>query len=273
MSKATVKYLLSEQGRKDSLLKGGNGKKIQELQVDATPEIIEMSTVDSQGNINLQIGCSGDHCSYSIIVDVELKENAFGEYRIEDTKKTVEFDSVQSIEELLKWNKERIENLKERREDFKAQMEELNWQYFMEKTKREEEKKKKDAEEKRLRKEKEEKREIEKANWIEQFGSDHLQRAFKLGHNSQRKYVIERCNMELPEFSVDFNDKITWQDRSFPSLEAIEQVEKLIKQGYKAEIVWLTHPDIDLELDEEWEKCEAILIRNYLGKYDLIKQM
>ncbi|ADQ05542.1 U32 family peptidase [Caldicellulosiruptor owensensis OL] len=54
--KARIRYLFNEEGRKKSLLSGGNGKELQEIECNATPEIIELAIVDRDGNISLDIG-------------------------------------------------------------------------------------------------------------------------------------------------------------------------------------------------------------------------
>lgn len=54
--KARIRYLLNEEGRKKSLLSGGNGKELQEIYCNATPEVIELARVDKYGNIYLDIG-------------------------------------------------------------------------------------------------------------------------------------------------------------------------------------------------------------------------
>jgi hypothetical protein len=134
------------------------------------------------------------------------------------------------------------------------------------------EKERRAAEEAARRKEEEEKTAAEKkaaaeekAAWIRAHGSDFLKRAYALGYDCQRQYVTERAEMEVPGSQVDFNDVLAWKSRSCPSEEALEMVEELISKGYNAEVVWLTDaPDLD-------EPCEAVVIHNYLGKYNLVR--
>ncbi len=116
----------------------------------------------------------------------------------------------------------------------------------------------------------------EKTAWIAEHGSDYLKRATKLGYNCQRQYVTERAELELPDYSVDFDDNADWNDRACPSMDALEEVEKLIAAGLNAEVVWLTSPTHRSESYEDeanWENCEAIVIRDYIGKYDLVKEI
>ncbi len=115
-------------------------------------------------------------------------------------------------------------------------------------------------------------REAEKANWIEAHGSDHLRRAFAAGYDCQRKYVTERAAIEAPGFAVDFDDRAEWKNRACPSAAALD-IEEAVDEGGIGSvfIVWLTHPTRELEYEDDFEACEAVVIRNYLGRYDLVK--
>lgn len=122
--------------------------------------------------------------------------------------------------------------------------------------------------------------EEEKIEWIKNHGSDYLKDCLELGYDCQRAYVLARAEHELPDFIVDFNDTASWNSRSGPSHEALLEVKNLIEKGYKASVVWLTsEPTNDIGDDDDddyydhFEEREAILIEDYLGKYDLIKYM
>ena len=121
--------------------------------------------------------------------------------------------------------------------------------------------------------------EAEKLSWIAEHGSDYLQRATALDYNCQRQYVTERATIEFPDYTVDFDDNASWNDRACPSLVALEEVERLIKAGHNAKVVWLTEPvegikeEEDYEYSEEtYEASEAVVIRDYLGKYNLVRE-
>lgn len=111
-------------------------------------------------------------------------------------------------------------------------------------------------------------RDAEKADWIAAHGSDHLKRAVAAGHDSQRRYVTERAAAEYPGYEVDFDDEAGWKSRSFPSEAALDEAEK---SG--GEVVWLTTRPAAREYDDEDQECEAVVVSNFLGKYDLIKIM
>jgi hypothetical protein len=114
-------------------------------------------------------------------------------------------------------------------------------------------------------------RETEKLAWITAHGSDYLKDAVNLGYNCQRKYVTERAALEFPDFRVDFDDNASWNDRACPSPEALAEVKALVAAGHDAQVVWLTYDGDDREDWEEFEPCEVVVIRDYLGRYDLVK--
>lgn len=113
---------------------------------------------------------------------------------------------------------------------------------------------------------------IEKGRWVVDHGSDYLKKAYGAGYDCQRLYVTERAAMEHPGFVVDFDDLAAWKERSCPSeaaLDAAEEVED------SCEVVWLTAPPWTVdEYDEEgFEPREALVIGDYLGKYDLVRML
>jgi hypothetical protein len=113
-------------------------------------------------------------------------------------------------------------------------------------------------------------RKADKAAWIAAHGSDHLKAAFGAGYDCQRKYVSERAALEHPGYAVDFSDNAAWRDRSCPGAAAL--AEALSAGG---EVVWLTTDENNEPVERrggESDGAEAVVIRQYLGKYDLIKQ-
>ena len=132
------------------------------------------------------------------------------------------------------------------------------------------------AERDRLAAEEKAKADAEKKVWIAEFGSDYLKRATALDYNCQRQYVTERAAHEHPDYTVDFDSDADWNDRACPSMDALEEVEALVAAGVNAEVVWLTSPTHRSESYEDeanWESREAIVIRDYIGKYDLVKEI
>jgi hypothetical protein len=280
MNKSKIFYLLNEDGRKKSLLAGGDGKEKQALECEVTPEVLELAKVNSNGEVILDL--TGE-----IVLDLEIKPGKpgqmtpFGVYFPEPPKlKEVHqdwsgkyhFSAPQTPGELIAWEKARREKVAARLAELQPEYDQLMAEYEAEKAECLAEKERRAAEEAARRKEEEEKTAAEKkaaaeekAAWIRAHGSDFLKRAYALGYDCQRQYVTERAEMEVPGSQVDFNDVLAWKSRSCPSEEALEMVEELISKGYNAEVVWLTDaPDLD-------EPCEAVVIHNYLGKYNLVR--
>ena len=132
-------------------------------------------------------------------------------------------------------------------------------------------------------------REVEKARqkaelnaWIAEHGSDHLKSAHELGYEVGRLYATERFEHEIPTgWQLDFYDRAAWYVRTNPSADAIVEL-KLAQAlceavgGSHATIVWLTHPPSQEPEEDDYgyfEACEAVIIRGYLGKYDLVKML
>ena len=122
----------------------------------------------------------------------------------------------------------------------------------------------------------------EKWQWISEHGSNHLQQCAERGYDCQRLYVLERAAVEAPGFTVDFNDSSDWKDRSCPTEEAIQaeiEAEALALTASMPKVVWLTSaPSHDVsdaygyyDQPEPFEPCEAVVIRRYLDKYDLVQ--
>ena len=124
-----------------------------------------------------------------------------------------------------------------------------------------------------------EKAEHEKASWIKEHGSPFLRKATGADYNCQRKYVCERRDLEHPGYVVDFDNTANWEDRCCPSEAALEEA-----LAVKGTVVWLIHeagecivPDDQAERWDEgvdqFRPCEAVVIRGYLGKYDLVREV
>lgn len=270
--KITISYKLSEAGRKKSLLAGGDGKAEQTIIADITNELLERAHVDSNGNATW--GIVYNPARFQILP-------TYG--RPEVTTKgvtVVSFDEPQTVESLLAWVTGQETEMASEKAALEAKLPEriVEWEKKQaeeaaERTKRETAK----ATEEAAQKAEKEARETERQDWIAEHGSDYLQRAVKLGYNCQRQYVSERATLELPGYELDFDDRAHWNSRSCPSPEALNEVERLIEAGHNAEVVWLTVPVTTTEDEdgypEPFDPCEAIVVREYLSKYDLVKML
>jgi hypothetical protein len=284
MAKVRIEYLLSEEGRKKSLLAGGDGRELQVIETEATPELIELGRVDKDGNVTLKVGFSwydstGRTRPWGVEVNKKVIQNHYspGWSWATDTS-TIYFDEPQSVESLIAWEKARLARLREAETDErnKAEIKRLNEIFNVKEAQRkqqEEERRRREEEERRRKEEERRRLEQEKAEWVEAHGSDYLKRALRLGYDCQRQYVTERAAKEFPDYTVDFDNDARWRSRSCPSPEALEEVERLIASGYDAQVVWLTAPPYELEYDDIFDECEAIIIFNYLGKYNLVKAL
>jgi len=120
--------------------------------------------------------------------------------------------------------------------------------------------------------------EAEKARWIDAHGSAHLKRATAEGYDCQRLYVLERAGLEAPEFIVDFYSGAEWRERSCPTVAALDACDAALKLGLgEPVVVWLTSPARVTKIEDEYgdfeepfEPCEAVVLRDFLGKYDLV---
>lgn len=123
-----------------------------------------------------------------------------------------------------------------------------------------------------------EERAADRERWIAALGSAHLQRCIAAGYNCQRQYVIERAALEAPGYVVDFDDRAAWKDRACPTPAALDAEDEARDLGLgEPIIVWLTKPASDQLPDPEgydyeaFEPGEAVVLRGYLGKYDLVR--
>lgn len=96
--------------------------------------------------------------------------------------------------------------------------------------------------------------EAEKKAWIEENGSEQLRKGYAMGYNCQKIYEIERAQSILGDYIRD-SKGVEEKDRSCPSLEALQEVERLKSVIQKeAVIVWLPHG----MSDEDEDGCEAV---------------
>lgn len=116
-------------------------------------------------------------------------------------------------------------------------------------------------------------RAAEKSAWVAEHGSDFIKKAVAAGYDCQRRYVTERAALELPGFTVDFDDRADWRSRSCPSADALDRALALREAGHDATVVWLTTPPSDPTsdgYDVDDEPREAIVVAAYLGHYTLV---
>jgi len=93
---------------------------------------------------------------------------------------------------------------------------------------------------------------MEKERWINEHGSAHLKKAYKMGYSCRWLYSCERAARELPGFEPADGDYY-WGQADSPSEVALNEAERLIQNGFDAQVV-------DYGPDPE-NSNEAILVR------------
>lgn len=296
---ALIVYYLSEEGRKVSLLNGGDGKWEQHLFTE-DPELIsrmlnlEKTKVDYGGGVSLYMenvitGVRFKRQSYYAIKK-QIKEQLqkFNGYILEEINIVIPeyiraktFDKPMKIEELIGIAEQEakvLEDAEKRKKEIEREITSSEeYRDIVQRTKAELEeqalKKRKDAEfELMLEREKRE-REL----WIEDYGSEYLKDCLKLGYDCQRKYAKERAAKELPEFILDIDRQLEYEPIKCPSKEALELAKEYLARGFKVKIVLLTKPfqfnlpDAIYSCPEAFGKShEGVLIMDYLGRYTLL---
>ncbi len=103
----------------------------------------------------------------------------------------------------------------------------------------------------------------EKLAWIEAQGSERLQKGIAAGYHCQKIYTTERGKIELgSDYILDYDGKIATKDRSCPSLEALNEAERLTGAGITARVKWLPNGTETADEDGYWDcepsGCEAV---------------
>lgn len=279
---------MDEEGRRKSLLIGGNGEMLQHIEVEANDRIIKLSDISENGKISLSVGFAGFSSykePYPVRTQYKIKENEYDHKYNLDYETHCYFSRPMSVDELIDWEENRRTLIENQMKELQPIIDEHNKEIDL----KESEKQKKEKEERKLleakqkeedqRKEEDKKKkklqwEQERNNWIDQFGSQYLKDATDLDYNIDDKYFEERATKEFPKYEINFYYNAGWNIRSNPSQKALNEVKELVKKNYDAVIVWLTAPVNEEEkYYDDFEECEAIVIRSYLGKYDLVKEI
>jgi len=124
--------------------------------------------------------------------------------------------------------------------------------------------------------------------WIEAFGSSRMKAARARGYKVNPSYARVRGREELPGAWIDTSGRAEYRERVDPSAKALaleSEFEEWL-EGHELElrtrIVWLVGPptglaeeyeEVDFEsilegVEAEFEQQEALLISNYLNRYE-----
>lgn len=113
--------------------------------------------------------------------------------------------------------------------------------------------------------------------WVAEHGSRRLKLAIGRGYRIAGAYARERAATEFPGFMVDVTDDAAWSNRANPSEEALDKESEALARvkalgiDLQVKIVWLTEPPKDFWADHSgFQPAEAIAVRRYLGRYDLV---
>lgn len=278
-----VKYFLSEKGQKAAILAGQPGQRDQSAYGKITPEALEICAVNADGSVVLNLQ-KNEYGILPEIIQIVGDEFSYDYPRIGTKYYALapEFDRPMTAEELVLWEATRRVSAKAKRAELEPEFISIKKAWEANAARKKAEKTAKKAAEEKIRADREaiehaekEAREAEKLAWITTNGSDYLKDAVALGYNCQRQYITERATLEFPDFQVDFDGHAEWRVRACPSREALAEVKALVVAGHNAKVVWLTNGTAEPEEPdynyEGFEPCEAVVIRDYLGKYDLIK--
>jgi hypothetical protein len=234
---AKVYYLLSEAGRKQSLLQGGDGREEQVIETPVTPELLELTTVDRNGNVSLMLGVefnifhpSGAPVAIATSMEITTMYE-LDEPRISEHFERTCFDLPQSADQLIAWESTRRLRLVKEAEElkpalskaveaYKATCREREAKQSQERIKRmseDAEQQAKAAEHEREKAEAKAAYEADRVAWVEANGSDRLKIGLHLNYNINHVYVEDRAGIEHPGFMVDYKDECGWKGRINPS--------------------------------------------------------
>lgn len=134
-NKCFILYLLSEEGQKESLLTGGNGKTVQIIETDITREILDLGNVDFDGNAFVTIGFSNytyqDYKKNKKLDNIKGKEtyatiqenHLYAEPVMMAHKEVKFFDTPQSTDDLITYEHDRIAKYNESISSLKPELE------------------------------------------------------------------------------------------------------------------------------------------------------
>ena len=113
----------------------------------------------------------------------------------------------------------------------------------------------------------------DKATWIEAHGSDRLKKAHSTGYPHNRTYTQERAAVELGGgWTVDTKGAYEWDGNASPSVQALDLEKALKDKGFKAQIVWVKSDGTERDDDDAFEPFEALVVREFLDRYDVIHE-
>lgn len=250
-----IVYRLSANGRKASLLAGGDGKQVQTLSVahgdPLYPQAVALSKVEVDGmavvNLNTSMTLPPDGVwgfpEYDTpqTVDSLIRDEQARQSWLEDRKAKDEVEKVAErksrvaellaagVDSLLYWTGMRWQTTREA-DDLQKHLGDLYQQAVVTAKAKTEaadaDKEAKAAAEKQAKAERIAREKAEIAAWAEQHGSDRLKKCVANNIECGAIYRDERLALEYPGWEVDGNDLPTWDEPRNPPAEALELLDK-----------------------------------------------
>lgn len=263
----SIRYLLDEEGRKASLLSGGDGKAVQIVRCNVTPTNIELAHVREDGDVSLDLT---EHLPDDWYIGEDGEEPEDDSYQcIKHHTKVFTFSKPMTPGTLVQWEKKRRAKTTPDEETLKRC--EASLQDYIDRQKDYEEGFLEfHAEEERARQAAFRAAEADRKKWIQDHGSDYVKRATNMGYDCARQYARERSELEFPEWYLDFDCKARWSKKACPSSEALDDAEEATSRGHKAVVIWLKD-EVPTPAGVISGSREACLIYDYLSKYNLLK--
>jgi hypothetical protein len=114
-----IQYLLSEEGQKKSLLSGGTGRMLQEIEVPLTEGLLSQASVDEKGNAIIKIGIDQEVDYLFGKKEIQLNKDAAEGFipksvKCINTVTTKKFDEPQTFDQLLIYKSKLNDYLKEK---------------------------------------------------------------------------------------------------------------------------------------------------------------
>lgn len=274
-------YLLNEEGRKKSLLQGGNGCMIQHITGELNEIVLQYATVSSNGTAEIMI--SSERTPSGIYPKLEVEnysrsyvpihtisdEHSILDYYIIPIHGFSFFSEPQTVEQLLSFLEERQLFLKNRKELVEKYIEE-DKQHAMKQDpiksyqeKNSHYRQKKNVDEKAFWSQLEN-------DWIMTYGSFHLKLLYTQNYAFQKQYAVERAKLEFPDFEV--KDGMYLNLHQCPTEKNLELLQFYKEKQYDANIVSMkkvvSHNKNSIDsLNEEWSfiEVEAVIIPYFYG--------
>lgn len=115
----------------------------------------------------------------------------------------------------------------------------------------------------------------EKKKWVEEFGSERLKKAIALGYDATKTYIAERGKATLgDDYVLDYAKDVTVKSRSNPSLEALNEEERITNLKNKlvesVTAIWLPRGLSEITENEDdsqaTEAVEVEFLKNFFYK-------